>query len=93
MNLFNRTVLVKEPSAEEAAKIYTILRKNNIPYEMKTLRNKTTFGRNLHYRMNYGKYNGGMSSSFVNQDLNYLYIIYVKKKDYTRAVELIDTAV
>ena len=90
MNFLNRTVLMKDSSAEEAAKVYSLLRKNGIPYEMKTLRNKTTFGRNLHYRMNYGKYNGGMSSSFVDHDMNYVYVIYVKKKDLEKANRLLN---
>ena len=36
ITIFNRAILCREPSAEAAAKVWSALRKEKIPYEIKT---------------------------------------------------------
>ncbi len=86
--IFNRAKLFSDCSAEASANIWSELKKNGIEYEMKTLKNRSTLERNIHYNMGYSQYHGGMSGSSFGDELGYVYIIYVKKKDLERAKEL-----
>lgn len=79
--MFNRTVLFQDSDAKACAEVWSTLKKNRIEYEMKTISDHSTFGRNLHYRQSMSIGGGGMGGSPFGDTMNYVYVIYVKKKD------------
>lgn len=88
LHLFGRKEVLKTPDAQDAARAWGILRANGIPYAVtaKTERVGANFTRNMHVSMVskvtlYGE---------AERVRNYLYIIYVNREDYQRAMELID---
>ncbi len=100
ITIFNRAVLCREPSAEAAAKVRSTLRKEKIPYEIKTkiagakkpaVRVPRT-GRtgNMTAAITDTTYaNGGTPTSGTeNTPTSYVYTVYVKKKDLAKAKEL-----
>ena len=88
ITVFNRAKLITDSNAEYIATIWSTLKKNGIPYEMKTLKNKSTFSRNLHYNQGISHYHGGMAGSNFADNMVYVYVIYVEKKNLARAKEV-----
>ncbi|MBP3892182.1 MAG: hypothetical protein J6D29_08405 [Solobacterium sp.] len=84
----NRKELFVDSSSEAAAQVWTTLKENGIPYEMRTKQNTTTLGKNIHYSMGARFAGGGMGGSAFADNPQYVYTIYVRKKDYEKAVEL-----
>ncbi len=89
INIFNRRKLFTDNSAEQSAKVWSRLKEHGIPYEMKTMRNHTTFGRNIHASMSMQVGAGGMGYDPFSDNMAYTYVIYVKNRDYNRARALI----
>ena len=100
ITIFNRAVLCREPSAEAAAKVWSALRKEKIPYEIKTkiagakkpaVRVPRT-GRtgNMTAAITDTTYtNGGTPASWTeNTPSACVYTVYVKKKDLAKAKEI-----
>ena len=90
ITVFNRKLLFTDTNAEAAANVWSALREANIPYEMKTLQNHTTFGKNLHYHQAAHWNAGGMGAAPYADNMSYVYKIFVRKSDYARAVKLCD---
>ena len=90
ITVFNRKLLFTDCSGEAAANVWSALREANIPYEMKTLQNHTTFGKNLHYHQAAHWNAGGMGAAPYADSMGYVYKIFVRKSDYARAVKLCD---
>ena len=90
ITVFNRKLLFTDTNAEAAANVWSALREANIPYEMKTLQNHTTFGKNLHYHPAAHWNAGGMGAAPYADSMAYVYKIFVRKSDYARAVKLCD---
>lgn len=88
ITFFNRTKLFTDSSAEAAANVWNKLKANKIPYTMKTLQNHTSFGKTLHASYGIRSTNGGMRNSAYADQINYTYIIYVRRKDQHRAREI-----
>ena len=88
ITVFNRVKLFTDASAEAAAKVWSTLRAKGIPYEMKTLQNHGTFGRNLHYRSSMSFGHGGLGAAPFADQILYTYVIYVRRKDEARAREI-----
>lgn len=88
VTVFNRVKLFADSSAEAAAKVWSTLRQHHIPYTMKTLQNHSTFGKNLHHRYSMSVGSGGMGAAPFADQMQYTYIIYVRRKDAARAREL-----
>ena len=88
ITIFNRAELFVDVNQEAAAKVWSTLKENGIEYEMTTKQNVSTFRKNIHYsQVMYGT-GGGMPASSYGSVSNYVYKIYVKKKDLERAKEL-----
>lgn len=85
ITFFNRAELFADSDSKAAAEVYSTLRKNHIEYEMKTLSDHSTFGRNLHYRQSFSIGGGGMGGAPFGDQMHYTYVIYVKKQDLERA--------
>ena len=60
-----------------------------IPYEVKTLRSHSTFGRNFHAGMGYEGFQGGVRHSDMADRMSYTYVVYVRRRDYARARALL----
>ena len=86
---FNRTILFRDTNAEAAANVWSALRKNGIPYEMRTKTGKGSFERQLTQRANMHFMAGGLPASATDGPQQpYLYVIYVRKSDLAKAKEL-----
>ena len=57
---------------------------------MKTLSDHSTFGRNLHYRQSMSIGAGGLGGSPFGDQMNYVYVIYVRKNDLALAKKVCD---
>ena len=89
ITIFNRKTVFKDSSAEAAAAVWSALKKNGIEYEMKTLKNHSSFGRNLHYNQARSYASGGMGAAPFADTMQYVYVIYVKAADEGRALKII----
>ena len=88
ITVFNRAVLFRDSDAVASAKVWSTLDKNRIEYEMKTLKDHTTFGRNLHYSQSMTIGAGGLGGKPFADQINYVYVIYVKKSDLSLAKKI-----
>ena len=100
ITIFNRAILCREPSAEAAAKVWSALRKEKIPYEIKTKVSgaekpavrvpRTGRTGNMTAAITDTTYaNGGTPTSWTeNTPTSYVYTVYVMKKDLAKAKEL-----
>ena len=89
ITIFNRAVLFQDVSAEAAANVWSTLKANNIPYEMKTKTGQGPFHRQLQQNANMRFTMGGTPASALDgPQRQYLYIIYVRKSDLEKAKEL-----
>ena len=100
ITIFNRAILCREPSAEAAAKVWSALRKEKIPYEIKTKVSgaakpavrvpRTGRTGNMTAAVTETTYlNGGTPQSWSEgSGVNCVYTIFVKKKDLARAKEV-----
>lgn len=90
ITIFNRAKLFTDNNAEAAANVWSALKENGIEYTMLTKQNVSTLRKNVQNSYGMSKYSGfgGMAASNFADTLNYLYIIYVKKKDLARANEV-----
>ena len=86
---FNRRELFKTPSAQDAARAWSILRANGIPYEVTTKGTGVALRRRMDLAIVSKNYNGATNYGDAVDSLNYLYVIYVHRKDYQRAMDLI----
>ena len=78
VNLLNRKELILTQSTERQAEIRTILSANGIDYQIKTI--------------NLPNQRGHRSSLGIHSDCSYEYKIYVHKKDYEAAKQLVATS-
>lgn len=88
ITILNRRRLLADSSSEMAAKAREALKAANIPYAMKTVQNHTGLGKALHAGAGVGAYRGGMPASSFSDPIRYVYFIYVRKKDLTKAKEV-----
>jgi hypothetical protein len=85
ITVFNRALLFQDSDSKACAEVWSALKKNRIEYEMKTISNHSSFGRNLHYRQSMSIGGGGMGAAPFGDTMNYVYAIYVKKSDLALA--------
>ena len=88
VSIFNRVRLFADSSSEAAAKVREKLKANGIPYDMRTVQNHTALGNALHSSYGVSAYRGGMPASSFSDQISYVYMIYVRRKDADRAREL-----
>ena len=74
----NRKTLFTDSSAEAAAQVWSVLKQHGIPYQMKTVNS-----------MAMNSVHGGMPHSSMADAVHYVYVIYVRRRDYARAKQLI----
>lgn len=83
ITILNRKKLMLDISSTEVTRVTEILKKNNIPYYLKTTRSNTIMGAiwdvNLQHKWN-------QTNSVTQKQAKYIYTIYVKKKQYKEAV-------
>lgn len=90
ITLFNRKKLWLDSAPEEAARVWSALEQAGIPYELKTLRNHSTFGRNFRANRGYRDFQGGIRHSDMADRMRYTYVIYVRRRDFERARGLLE---
>ena len=88
VSIFNRVRLFADSSSEAAAKVREKLKANGIPYDMRTVQNHTALGKALHSSYGVSAYRGGMPASSFSDQISYVYMIYVRRKDADQAREL-----
>ena len=85
--LFKKRILV-ETNNESVTKALAVLEENKIKYELRTIRSRgsigTGFDAQSYARSNISLYKGSSTPNFV-------YMVYVKRKDYLQAKKLITT--
>lgn len=86
---FSRKELFKTPSAQDAARVWSILRANGVPYAVTTKGTGTALRRRMDLAIVSKNFNGATNYSDAVDPLSCLYVIYVNRKDYQRAMELI----
>ena len=85
---FNRAVLFVDSSQEAAAKVWANLKENGIKYEIKTKMSTPRLLQSMHNSVDMAKSMGAVPPSFYGEVTNYVYFIYVKKKDLERAKKI-----
>ena len=90
ITVFNRAKLFVDADAQAAANVWSALKENGIECNMLIKQNISTLRKNIQYSSAMDKYSGfgGMPASKLTQTPDYLYIIYVKKRDLARAKEV-----
>ena len=90
ITVFNRALLFVDANSEAAASVWSVLEANGIEYEMRTKQNVSTLRKAVQFRssMGPGSGYGGMSASYFTDTPDYVYIIYVKKRDLPKAREI-----
>jgi hypothetical protein len=88
MFTFLKKRILVETNNESVTKALAALDKNKIKYELRTSRSRgvigSTFDAQSYARSNISMYKGSSQPSFI-------YMVYVKRKDYLRAKKLIST--
>ena len=92
ITVFNRAKLFVDSNAEAAANVWSALKANKIEYDMRTQQNVSTLRKNIQFRASIGAGSGygGMSASYFSDTPDYIYIIYVKKRDLEKAKKICD---
>ena len=88
INIFNRKAIIKDTNAEAIANVWSTLRENGIKYELITKTGTSSFRRMMTQRSNMNFNMGGIPASMTEHPGDYLYIVYVNKKDYEKAKEI-----
>ena len=88
ITVLNRKRLLADSSSEAAAKVRETLKSAGIPYAVKTVQNHTALGKAIHSSVGVGAYRGGMPASSFSDQISYVYMIYVSRKDLERAKEI-----
>ena len=88
ITILNRKRLLADSSSEAAAKVREALKAAGIPYAMRTVQNHTALGKAIHSSVGVGAYKGGMPASSFSDQISYVYMVYVRKKDYEKAKEI-----
>ena len=90
ITVFNRKALIQDTNAEAVANVWSKLRQNSIKYEVVTKTGSSSFKRMLSQKQNMNFNMGGTPASWMKHSADYLYIVYVSKKDYEKAKEICD---
>jgi len=88
VTILNRARLIVDSSSETSAKTREALKAAGIPYYMKTVQNHTALGKAIHSGAGVGAYRGGMPASAFSDQISYVYMIYVRRKDLEKAKEI-----
>lgn len=91
VTILNRTKLMTDTSAMELNRVTDILRNNKIQYDVVTKKSSSVFGMGIHASMSvntvgYGA--GARAKDFIGE-ITYIYIVYVRRKDFEQAKTLI----
>lgn len=82
LTLLNRKELMTDTSMEELSRVKEALKKQNIPYEIKTQRSRGSIGMGMDVSA-YRSMN--MAYSADKQHVEYVYRLYVSRRNYSRA--------
>ena len=85
ITMFNRAVLFQDSDSKACAEVWSALKKHRIEYEMKTLSDHSTFGRNLHYKQSMSIGGGGLGGSPFGEDE--LCVCHLCQKERSRTCE------
>ena len=90
VTIFNRKKLFLDTNSEAVAKVWSALRANGIPYVITTKGLQSSLVRGFHAKLEASVQKGAMSySSFRDGNRQFIYSIYVRRKDFARAKALI----
>ena len=85
ITMFNRAELFVDSSQEAAANVWSKLKEQGIEYEMRTKMSAPRLMQAIHNSADAAESMGALPPSFYGGTTNYVYFIYVKKKDLERA--------
>ena len=88
ITILNRSKLLTDSSSETMAKAREALKAAGIPYDMRTVQNHTALGKAIHASVGVGAFGGGMPASSFSDQISYIYMIYVRRKDLAKAREV-----
>ena len=86
VTIFNRKELIVTNDPMGLARVKLLLDEANIEYSVNTKANRGVRGRSLEV----STYKG-VNLPYSGKEINHTYYLYVRKKDYTRAEEIIST--
>ena len=90
INLFNRKKLIADTSSEEVNRIISLLKSHNIHYEIITKRSQSPIEMSFHANIGNKLGNGDYKTTeYCLGKITFVYIIYVNKKDYLDALNII----
>lgn len=92
ITIFNRKMIYTDSSAQDRARVEQLLQAAGIPYTVKTLRNTSTFGMNMHNAMLSRQTMAGHTHRDSVGPQTFVYQLFVAKKDADRALQLIRTS-
>ena len=75
--------------SDQGAQVWSVLKQHGIPYQMKTVNSMGSLRRNVQSSMAMNSVHGGMPHSSMADAVHYVYVIYVRRRDYARAMALI----
>ncbi len=84
INVFNRKLLFRDTNAEAAADVWSALRKDGIKYEVVTKTQSSSVRRMFTQKKDMMNMSG-IPASWKQHSADYIYNIYVNKKDYDAA--------
>ena len=87
---FNREEIFTDSSSEAAANVWGALKAAGVPYAMKTRQSRGAYGRAITTAAGMKAYGGGMAASSYSDQIQYVYTIYVRRRDAARARSLCD---
>lgn len=88
ITVFNRALLYQNTDAQAVAAVWSTLRSNGIRYEVSTKTYVSSFRRMLTQQRNINLNAGGIPATWTEKPRDYLYKVYVSKKDFAKAQEL-----
>lgn len=83
ITIFNQKKLFIDSDPIELARVKSLLNKSNIKYSVKTVTSRGAMGR----RIDVGIYSRNLQS--YGAELTHVYYLYVRKKDYIKAKDVI----
>lgn len=89
ITIFNRKLLFRGNSSEEAGRIWSTLRKAGIPYTLNTTGIGNSLMRGLHTRIGMRIVSGAVSYASTVDKENYIYSIYIRSRDLERSKALL----
>lgn len=91
ITVLNRRKLLADTSSIEIARVTTTLKENKIAYDVVTKKSQSTFSNMVHASMSNTIGHGAPASyNDIVGEVFFTYYIYVRRKDYDKAKDLLE---